>query len=165
MPTHAFTIRKLADAAGVGVEAVRYYHERGLLPERGRSEGGFREYAPSDVQRLQFIRRAQELGFTLDDVDELLSLSAQGDRPRVRAVTQRRIAEIRGRIAQLGALTSVLEGLVEGCEGGRVDEPCPIVAALTDGPTPADTGCISDNAGGSQRRAVARVPKTAGAVS
>ena len=165
MPTHAFTIRKLADAAGVGVEAVRYYHERGLLPERGRSEGGFREYAPSDVQRLQFIRRAQELGFSLDDVDELLSLSAQGGRRRVRAVTQRRIAEIRGRIAQLGALTSVLEGLVEGCERGRVDEPCPIVAALTDGPTPTDTSRISDTATGSQRRAVARVPKTAGAVS
>lgn len=162
MPTHAFTIRKLADAAGVGVEAVRYYHERGLLPERRRSEGGFREYAPSDVQRLQFIKRAQELGFSLDDVDELLSLGVQGDRRRVRAVTQRRIAEIRGRIAQLGALTRVLEGLVERCGRGRDDQPCPIVAALTNGPAPADTGCVPDTTTGSQRRAVARVPKTAG---
>jgi len=64
LPTHAFTIRKLADAAGVGVEAVRYYQRLGLLAEPAREGGGFREYSGDDLRRLRFIKRAQELGFS-----------------------------------------------------------------------------------------------------
>ena len=130
MPSHAFTISKLADAAGIGVEAVRYYQRRGLLAQPGRAEGSFREYSPTDVQRLQFIKRAQELGFTLEDVAELVSLSAEPDKQRVRAVTQRRVSEIRERVRNLQAMASALEGLASCCEKAAPTDACPIIAAL-----------------------------------
>ncbi|MBU1364535.1 MAG: MerR family transcriptional regulator [Gammaproteobacteria bacterium] len=134
MPTHAFTIRKLADAAGVGVEAVRYYQGRGLLPEPPRVAGGFREYSADDVQRLRFIKRAQELGFALDDVAELLSLSAERDQVRVRELTWRRAAEIRERISRLDAMASALENLADCCACAPKSQSCPIIAALATDP-------------------------------
>src|SRR2546427_203777 len=97
MPTHAFTIRKLADAAGVGVEAVRYYQRGGLLAAPDRVDGGFRQYSEDDVRRLRFIKRAQALGYSLEDIAELMSLSTKRDRLRVREITRERIAEIRER--------------------------------------------------------------------
>jgi MerR family transcriptional regulator, mercuric resistance operon regulatory protein len=132
VPTHAFTIRKLADAAGVGVEAVRYYQRRGLLVEQARTEGGFREYTVADVQRLRFIKRAQDLGFSLDDIAEITSLSAERDKRLVREITQRRVAEIQGRIAQLNAMASAMRDLVGCCERSARDKACPIIAALAD---------------------------------
>ncbi|NMG29957.1 MerR family transcriptional regulator [Aromatoleum evansii] len=134
MPTRAFTIRKIADAAGVGVEAVRYYQRRGLLHEPQRVAGGFREYSADDVQRLRFIKRAQELGFSLDDVAELVSLSAERDQVHVREVTRRRAAEIRERIGRLEAMASALEGLVSCCARAPQSQACPIIAALTTDP-------------------------------
>ncbi|MBN8751586.1 Mercuric resistance operon regulatory protein [Xylophilus ampelinus] len=131
MPTHAFTIAKLAEAAGIGVEAVRYYQRRGLLEQPGRAHGtSFREYSPSDIQRLHFIKRAQELGFTLDDVAELASLSSEPDKQRIRAVAQRRVQEIGQRVAHLQAMANALEGLVDCCEQSAPAGGCPIVAAL-----------------------------------
>ena len=137
MPTHAFTIAKLADAAGIGVEAVRYYQRRGLLPEPRSAGGGFREYAQADIQRLLFIKRAQALGFSLDDVAELVSLSSERDRRRVREVTQRRLAEIRQRVTQLNAMASGLGVLVRCCERTAPGDGCPIVAALAGTPQAA----------------------------
>lgn len=134
MPTRAFTIRKLADAAGVGVEAVRYYQGRGLLHEPQRVAGGFREYSADDVQRLRFIKRAQELGFSLDVVAELVSLSAERDQVHVRELTRRRVAEIRERITRLESMASALEGLVSCCARAPQSQPCPIIAALTTDP-------------------------------
>lgn len=135
MPTRAFTIRKLADAAGVGVEAVRYYQGRGLLAEPPRVAGGFREYSADDVQRLRFIKRAQELGFSLDDVAELLSLSAERDQVRARELTRRRVGEIRERINHLAAMASALENLADRCACTPKSQSCPIIAALA-----ADSG-------------------------
>ncbi|AKU11576.1 MerR family transcriptional regulator [Azoarcus sp. CIB] len=137
MPAHAFTIRKLADAAGVGVEAVRYYQRRCLLHEPQRVAGGFREYAAEDVQRLRFIKRALELGFSLDDVAELVALSAERDQLHVRELTRRRAAEIRARIAQLEAMASALEGLASCCARAPRSQPCPIIAALAADPVTA----------------------------
>jgi DNA-binding transcriptional MerR regulator len=133
MPTRAFTIAKLADAASVGVETVRYYQKRGLLGEPRRPGGGFHEYAQADVQRLQFIRRAQELGFSLDDIAELVSLSSEPDKQRVREITQRRSAEIRLRMDQLDAMASALDGLASCCAQSAGDS-CPIIAALAGQP-------------------------------
>lgn len=130
MPTHAFTISKLADAAGIGVEAVRYYQKRGLLAEPSRANGGFRHYTAEHVRRLQFIRRAQELGFSLDDVAQLVSLNMLRDKSRVREITRRRVAEIRERIAALEAMATALEGLADGCKRSSASEECPIVAAV-----------------------------------
>jgi MerR family mercuric resistance operon transcriptional regulator len=134
VPTHAFTISKLADAAGIGVEAVRYYQRRGLLQEPRRAGGGFREYARADVQRLRFIKRAQALGFSLDDVAELASLSGERNRRRVREVTQRRLTEIQQRVTQLKAMASALDVLVRCCERAGPDDDCPIIAALAGTP-------------------------------
>jgi len=130
MPTRAFTIRKLADAAGVGVEAVRYYQRRGLLPEPDRLERGFREYTQADVDRLRFIKRGQELGFSLDDIAQLTSLSSDTNRTRVRALTKLRVTEIRERIAQLESVAAALEGLAETCSRTPRAQACPIIAAL-----------------------------------
>jgi MerR family mercuric resistance operon transcriptional regulator len=129
VPTRAFTIAKLADAAGVGVETVRYYQRRGLMGQPQREGGGFHEYTPADVQRLQFIRRALDLGFGLDDIAELVSLSGERDKLRVREITQRRLAEIQQRVEQLQAMASAMSGLVDCCKRSASND-CPIIGAL-----------------------------------
>jgi MerR family mercuric resistance operon transcriptional regulator len=130
VPTRAFTIQKLAVAVGVGVEAVRYYQRRGVLAEPERVEGGFREYTQAHVDRLRFIKRGQELGFSLDDIGELLSLSWDKNRTRVRDLTKLRVAEIRARIAQLESMAAALEGLADTCRRNSRSQGCPIIAAL-----------------------------------
>ena len=131
MPTHAFTIRKLADAAGVGVEAVRYYQRGGLLAAPDRVDGGFRQYSEDDVRRLRFIKRAQALGYSLEDIAELMSLSTKRDRLRVREITRERIAEIRERVADLQSMASALENLADCCAKAPEGSACSIIAALT----------------------------------
>ena len=130
MPTHAFTISKLADAAGVNIETIRYYQRRGILDEPPRVDNGFRAYDDSHLQRLQFVRRALELGFDLDDAAELLELSHSSDRKRVRSVARSRAAEIRQRIAHLGSMADALEHLADTCAHSSPNRPCPIVDAL-----------------------------------
>jgi MerR family mercuric resistance operon transcriptional regulator len=131
MPTRAFTIRKLADAADVGVETVRYYQQRGLLAAPERADGGFREYSENDVLRLRFIKRAQALGFSLEDITELVSLSATHDQVRVRQITRDRVLEIRERIADLQSMAHALEGLADCCVNAPAASTCPIIEALT----------------------------------
>jgi MerR family mercuric resistance operon transcriptional regulator len=131
MPTRAFTIRKLADAADVGVETVRYYQQRGLLAAPDRPDGGFREYSENDVLRLRFIKRAQALGFSLEDIAELVSLSATRDQRRVRQITRDRVAEIRQRVADLQSMAQALEALADCCAKAPKAAACPIIAALT----------------------------------
>ena len=130
MPTHAFTISKLANSAGVNIETIRYYQRRGLLEEPARVDGGFRAYDESHLQRLLFIKRAQDLGFSLNDAAELTTLSQSADRKRLREVARTRAADIRERIAQLDAMARALEHLADTCQHTRPDAACPIVAAL-----------------------------------
>src|SRR5688500_2064296 len=98
MPSHAFTIGKLADVAEVTIETIRYYQRRGLIAEPVKKEGGFRSYGETHVQRLQFIKRAQELGFSLNDIEELLSLSQGINRERLREITSTRLQDIQQKI-------------------------------------------------------------------
>src|SRR5258706_14798043 len=144
MPTHAFTIRKLADAGGASVETVRFYQRRGLLSEPKRVRGGFREYSEDDVRRLLFIKRAQECGFSLDDIAELASLSANRDSKRVREVAQGRLEESRARVSDLEAMATALLKLVRRCERSAPGESCSIIAALSaarhEGIGPQDNG-------------------------
>ncbi|ACM33604.1 MULTISPECIES: MerR family transcriptional regulator [Diaphorobacter] len=144
MPTHAFTIRKLADAAGVGVEAVRYYQRGGLLAAPDRVDGGFRQYSDDNVRRLRFIKRAQALGYSLENVAELMSLSSTRDQLRVREITRERVAEIRERVADLQSMASALESLVDCCARASDGSACSIIAALAgdqgSDPAPADAG-------------------------
>ena len=131
VPSHAFTISKLAEAAGANVETIRYYQRRGILAEPPRVDGGFRAYDASHLRCLQFIRRALELGFSLDDASELYALSRSTERQRLREVAHLRAAEIRERIGHLSAMADALETLADTCSTTPPGAPCPIVAALT----------------------------------
>jgi MerR family mercuric resistance operon transcriptional regulator len=135
MPSRAFTISKLADAAGVNVETIRYYQRRGILAEPPRIDGGFRAYDETHLTCLQFIRRAQELGFSLDDAAELHVLSRSPDRGRLREVARTRAAAIRERIGHLSSMADALDELAATCARTGPDSPCPIAATLTRGLT------------------------------
>ena len=113
------------------MEAVRYYQRGGLLAAPKRVDGGFRQYSDDDVLRLRFIKRAQTLGYSLEDIAELMSLSATRDRLRVREITRKRVAEIRERVADLQSMASALENLADCCAKAPEGSACSIIAALT----------------------------------
>jgi MerR family mercuric resistance operon transcriptional regulator len=122
------TISRLGAAAGVGVETVRYYQRRGLLPTPPRG-GSVRRYGARELRRLRFIRRAQAAGFTLEEIGELLVLDRRGDRARVRELAGARLAALEARISELEQSRVALERLRAACAaGGR--GPCPIIAAF-----------------------------------
>ena len=122
------TIKRLADAGGVGVETIRYYQRRGLLAEPPRA-GAVRRYGPKDVRRLLFIRRAQAAGFTLEAIGELLALDSSHDRARVRALAAGRLAALEAKIAELEAARAALTRLATACAAGDKG-PCPIIEAF-----------------------------------
>jgi MerR family mercuric resistance operon transcriptional regulator len=133
-PASGLTIAGLAAAGGVGVETVRYYQRRGLLPEPprpagGGSGGGVRRYGPEEARRLRFIRSAQAAGFTLEQIGELLALDAGEDRARARELAETRIAALDARIAELEAARASLRRLAGACAAGGTG-PCPILEAF-----------------------------------
>ena len=124
------TIAKLARAAGVGVETVRYYQRRGLMPVPGTAGGSaFRSYEAVHVARLKFIRRAQAAGFTLEEIRELLALDRTNDRPRVRVMAAERLEALEAKIAELEEARAALTRLATAC-GGSDKGPCPIIEAF-----------------------------------
>ena len=125
------TIGKLAAAAGVGVETVRYYQRRNLLdqPARPGLYGGVRRYGERDVQRLRFIRAAQGAGFTLDQIGTLLELDATDDRAKARALAGEQIAALDEKIAVLATARDALVRLARDCATGG-SGPCPILTAF-----------------------------------
>ncbi|WP_425339937.1 MerR family transcriptional regulator [Methylobacterium variabile] len=126
--TADLTIAGLARAGTVGVETIRYYQRRGLLPVPARA-GGIRRYGPDAVRRLRFIRSAQGAGFTLEEIAELLALDAGEDRARARELAQARIAALDARIAELTAARDALGRLAAAC-GATASGPCPILSAF-----------------------------------
>lgn len=127
------TIGHLAREAGVGIETVRYYQRRGLLPEAAARKGAFRVYGDDDLIRLRFIRRAKALGFSLDEVADLLALDEESDRIRARELAKAKIADVEARIEQLEDVRRALQHLVTCCEHTEAPAPCPILHALVDG--------------------------------
>ncbi|OJU10378.1 MAG: MerR family transcriptional regulator [Caulobacterales bacterium 68-7] len=123
------TIARLADEGGVGVETVRYYQRRGLLPEPDRLDGGVRRYGEPEVKRLRFIRAAQTAGFTLEEIGELLTLDARDDRAQARAMARSRVAALDEKIAELQAARAALSRLADQCGAGGKG-PCPILTAF-----------------------------------
>ena len=123
------TIGGLAKAAGVGVETVRYYQRRGLLPEPARPPGEVRRYGAAEVKRLRFIRSAQAAGFTLNEIKELLDLDASDDRARARELAQSRVAAIDEKVAELKHARDALSALATECASKR-GGPCPILGAF-----------------------------------
>jgi MerR family mercuric resistance operon transcriptional regulator len=129
-----FSIGDLARRAGCRVETVRYYEREGLMPDPPRSEGGHRIYDADHMKRLSFIRRARQLGFTLDQVRSLLGLADSGDYTcaDVKSATLSHREDIRGRIADLERLDAALTGLAKACDG-NLGQDCAIFEALFDG--------------------------------
>jgi MerR family mercuric resistance operon transcriptional regulator len=123
------TIGGLAQAAGVGVETVRYYQRRGLLSEPARPPGEVRRYGEADVKRLRFIRSAQAAGFTLNEIKELIDLDASDDRARAHELAQSRVAAIDGKIAELKEARDALATLATACAKKR-GGACPIITAF-----------------------------------
>ena len=126
-------ISQTAKEAGVNAQTLRYYERRGLLPKPSRRGSGYREYSPDAVRLVRFIKRAQALGFSLDDIEQLARLRGvrRGERHRVRAIAERKIADIDRRIAQLQSMREALAQLVESCHRGAAAE-CPIIDALNE---------------------------------
>ena len=122
------TIGNLARQGGVGVETIRYYQRRGLLPTPRRGNG-VRRYGEGDLKRLRFIRAAQAAGFTLEQVGELLALDATHDRARARALAKARIADLDAKIAELEAARDALKRLARDCSANSRG-PCPIIIAF-----------------------------------
>lgn len=131
---NAMTIRRLADSAGVNVETVRYYQRRGLLREPTRPLGGVRRYDTTDVGRLQFIRRAQAMGFSLDEIAELAQLTGQGACEHTRQLTELKLADVRRKITELRRLERELAQLAAECARSPADAWCPTLDRLETAP-------------------------------
>lgn len=127
------TIAGVARGAGVGVETVRYYERRGLVQQPARPLGMVRRYGEAHVNRIRFIKRAQELGFTLDEIDTLLALEDGTDRRNIRRIATQRLDEIRRRIADLRRMERALAHLLHACETDAVAPRCPIIGAIAQG--------------------------------
>lgn len=128
----ALTIGRLAKEARVNLETVRYYERQGLLPRPPRSASGYRLFPVEAARRLRFIRRAQELGFSLGEIRELLSLrvSRTAKNADVRKRTEAKIADIEAKIKSLDSMKKTLRKLTNACEGcGPIGE-CPILESL-----------------------------------
>jgi MerR family mercuric resistance operon transcriptional regulator len=121
-------IAQLAKAGDVGVETVRYYQRIGLLAKPARS-AGFREYGAYDIQRLRFIRRAHFLGFTLEEVSNLLALSVS-DCENVERIARERLTAILERIADLHRVEAVLTDVIHRCSAREPYQGCPIIETL-----------------------------------
>ena len=125
------SIGALAKDAGVNVETIRYYQRRGLLDKPYKPQGGHRRYAPASVKRVWFIKRAQQLGFTLEEVKALLRLEDGQSCGETRALAEQKVALIESRLASLNRMHRLLENLIEACRKGKRPRSCPIIATLS----------------------------------
>lgn len=129
----ALTIGQVAKRAGVGIDTVRFYERQGLIDEPPRRPSGYRQYPADTVPLIRFIKRAQELGFTLKEIEELSSLRDGGGKRRdaVRGLAEAKLKDIDEKLARLQAMRSALWGLLEDCACGKRPS-CPILEALND---------------------------------
>jgi DNA-binding transcriptional MerR regulator len=127
-----YSIGQLHRVSGVSSDTLRYYERIGLLPSIARNSGGQRRYSERDLARLRFIRRAQTMNFTLDEISDLLALrDAPGDvRADVRQLTEQKLEQIEHRIASLVELRDELSGLVEACR--KSEGCCPIINRMNE---------------------------------
>ena len=128
--SRSYTIAGLAAAAGVHVETVRYYQRRRLIPEPPRPFGGIRRYVEADAERLRFIKRAQSMGFTLEEIESLLELRTLRSCQATRALAAAKLQLIEGRIRELRRLRKDLAHLVSDCDANAEDSKCPVIKRL-----------------------------------
>lgn len=131
--SNSLSIGKVSAATGCNIETIRFYEKQGLLPEPSRTPGGHRVYNTSQVQRLIFIRRARELGFSMAEIRELLSI-VDGDHVScelVKSIAEQHLADVEAKLADLTKMQRTLGDLAEQCSGKDVPD-CPILDALSD---------------------------------
>ena len=128
------TIGKLASESGVGVETLRYYEKEGLIPAPPRRASGYRQYPYDSIKRVKFILRAKDLGFTLSEIKELLSLRlhARSNCTKVKAKAKQKLSEIQVKIESLSQMKEALDLLVKACDGKSDVGDCPILSAVED---------------------------------
>lgn len=127
------TISALARAGGVGVEAIRFYQRRKLLPAPPRPHGAIRRYGADDVARLCFIKAAQRLGFSLNEIQVLLRLNDGAHCDQARAIAESKLADVRAKLADLRRIESALATVIRRCGVARGRVICPLIAALQAG--------------------------------
>lgn len=130
MTKAALTIGRLARESGVSVETVRYYQRLGLIIEPEKPREGYRVYPADTVSRLSFIKRAQQLGFTLGEIAELLEME-QGSCEDVRSRAEQKRNQVNDQIRDLIALRDTLDGLIDRCNTDTSSQGCPIIDSLT----------------------------------
>ncbi len=126
-------IGRAAEMSGVSTKMIRYYEQTGLIPKAARQDSGYRDYDAADVHRLRFIRRARDLGFTVEQIGELLGLWSDRSRASadVKSFALEHIERLRGKMAEIEAMVRTLETLADHCHGD--DRPdCPIIEGLAD---------------------------------
>lgn len=126
----SLTIGQVAKEAGVHKETIRYYQSLGLVPEPTKPAGSVRRYGRTAISRIQFIKRAQELGFTLEEVGRLLLLDDGQSCAQTRRLAESKLVVIRERLADLARMETVLEQLISECGSGSRPRRCPIIATL-----------------------------------
>ncbi len=127
-------IGEIAQAAGVGIDAIRFYEREGLLPEPARRPSGYREYSPDAVLDLRFIKRAKELGFSLKEISELLSISREPDATAgdVKKLAEEKLADLEDKIRSLQRMKRALRKVAESCPGRGSTSDCSILSSLTE---------------------------------
>ena len=126
------TIGTFAKEAGVNVETIRFYQRKGLLPEPDKPYGGIRRYGELDVTRVRFVKSAQRLGFSLDEIGELLRLEDGAHCKDARLLAERKLADVREKLADLSQMEAVLAKLVRSCRNSKGKVFCPLIASLHD---------------------------------
>lgn len=126
------TIGTLAQAAGVKVPTVRYYERRGIIAEPPRTRSGYRQYEQAVVDRIRFIKRAQDLGFALEQIEDLLALRVDGPASceTVEEATRAQLDSVESKIRELDRLRAVLRELVRSCEDRKRTGSCPVLEIL-----------------------------------
>ncbi|MBI4237542.1 MAG: heavy metal-responsive transcriptional regulator [Deltaproteobacteria bacterium] len=132
MKEEIFTIGKVARLTAVGIETIRFYEREGLIPEPPRRESGYRQYPPATIDRVRFIKRAKDLGFTLAEIKELLDLSVgpQATCADVKRKANEKIKEVDAKIADLKRIRQALNRLTDQCRGKGPVSECPILENL-----------------------------------
>jgi MerR family mercuric resistance operon transcriptional regulator len=125
-----YTIGRLAETAGVHVETVRYYQRRGLVTMPSRANGGFRRYSNTDVERLRFIKRAQSTGFTLAEIEALLTLRESQSCADTRSLATRKLAIVEERLRDLRRLRLELKQWIDLCDHNPEHAPCPSIQKI-----------------------------------
>jgi len=125
------TIGRMAKAAGVNVETVRYYQRIGLIDEPVKPQQGFRKYSKETLEQIQFIKRAQQLGFSLQEIADLLEMG-DGHCSDVRIRAEKKRDKIEKQIQDLQALQDTLNQLIKACHSGKDRQKCPLVETLLD---------------------------------